>query len=104
MRSKTFTFIVVVIGLISIWHTGVLSQEALSNSEGIERLKIQIEGVIQGVEEKVGVAVKHVESGEELYTNGDTLFPMASAFKIPICVEVMAQVSRFVYDYFTFTS
>jgi beta-lactamase class A len=68
------------------------SQEQPSKPTGIERLKVQIEGVIQGVEEKVGVAIKHLESGEELYLNGDINFPMASVFKIPIFVEVMAQV------------
>jgi len=58
----------------------------------IERLKKQIEGVIEDVEGMVGVAVKHLESGEELYINGDTYFPMASVFKVPILVELMAQI------------
>lgn len=58
----------------------------------IERLKKQIEGVIEDVEGEVGVAVKHLESGEELYINGDTYFPMASVFKVPILVELMAQI------------
>ena len=60
--------------------------------QGIERLKSQIEGVIRGIEGRVGVAVKHLESGKELYINGDEYFPMASVFKLPILVEVMAQV------------
>ena len=43
-------------------------------------------------EGEVGVAIKHVETGRELAVNGDTLFPMASAFKVPILVEVLYQV------------
>lgn len=92
MRSKSFTLVVFFVFLLGIWHIGLSSQEQPSKPTGIERLKVQIEGVIQGVEEKVGVAIKHLESGEELYLNGDINFPMASVFKIPIFVEVMAQV------------
>jgi beta-lactamase class A len=44
------------------------------------------------VEGKVGVAAKHIETGEEIYVNGDTYFPMASVFKVPVFVEVMAQI------------
>lgn len=62
--------------------------------EGIERLKRHIEDVIRGLEGEVGVAVKHLESGEELSINGDTYFPMASVFKVPILVEVMAQIKE----------
>jgi beta-lactamase class A len=58
----------------------------------IDRLKIQIESVIRGVEGQVGVAAKHLETGEEILINGDTYFPMASVFKIPVFVEVMAQI------------
>lgn len=60
--------------------------------QGIVRLKKQIEGVTKGMEGEVGVAVKHLESGEELVVNGETYFPMASVFKLPIFVEVLAQI------------
>lgn len=64
------------------------------SSPTIERLKRQIEIGIKGVEGVVGVAVKHLESGQELYINGDIYFPMASVFKVPILVEVLAQVKE----------
>ena len=89
MRPKSFSLVVFLIFLAGIWPIGLSSQDQPSKPQGIERLKIQIAGVIQGVEEKVGVAVKHLESGEELYLNGDTFFPMASVFKVPIFVEVL---------------
>ena len=68
--------------------------------QGIERLKNQIEGLIRSVEGEVGVAAKHVETGEEITVNGDMYFPMASVFKVPVLVEVMAQINegRFTLD------
>lgn len=74
----------------------LISQSAEDNQapEGIKRLKMQIEAVIENIEGEVGVAVRHLESGEELDINGDTFFPMASVFKLPILVEVMAQIKE----------
>lgn len=89
-RLKSFRFgtslLVVLVFILLFFPSNNFSQER------IERLKKQIEGVIQEVEGEVGVAVKHLESGEELYINGDTYFPMASVFKVPILVELMAQI------------
>jgi len=94
MQSKSLKLVVSLIFFVGVCQIGLFSEEQPCKPKGVERLKIQIEGVIQGVEEKVGVAVKHLESGEELYINSDTNFPMASVFKIPIFVEVMAQVNE----------
>jgi len=59
---------------------------------GLQRLEKQIRSVIRGEAGEVGVALLHIESGLELAVNGETLFPMASAFKVPILVEVLSQV------------
>ncbi len=77
-----------------------LSSQSLDPPQGIERLTNQIEGVIRGVAGEVGVAAKHLETGEEVFINGDTYFPMASVFKVPVFVEVMAQIKegRFTLD------
>lgn len=72
----------------------LVSDQSTAKPEGIERLKNHIEDVIRSLEGGVGVAVKHLESGEELEINGDTYFPMASVFKVPILVEVMAQIKE----------
>jgi beta-lactamase class A len=45
-------------------------------------LESDIRAVIQGFE--AGVAVWHIESGEQIEINGSRPFPMASVFKIPI--------------------
>lgn len=43
-----------------------------------------IAGIIKAADMQAGVAVWHIESGEQVAVNGDEPFPMASVFKIPI--------------------
>ncbi|MBV8580602.1 MAG: class A beta-lactamase [Candidatus Eremiobacteraeota bacterium] len=43
---------------------------------------------------RVGVAALHVESGERMLLNPDAAFPMASTYKVPIAVAVLALVDR----------
>lgn len=57
----------------------------------LQRLEKQIRDVFKGEDGEVGVSLLHIETGRELAVNGDTLFPMASAFKVPILVEVLYQ-------------
>jgi len=63
-------------------------------SPKIERLRLYIENAIRGAAGEIGVAVKHVESGQGLEVNAATSFPMASVFKVPLLVEVLAQVKE----------
>jgi beta-lactamase class A len=67
---------------------------AAASSAKIERLRKSLENAIKGAEGEVGVAVRHLESGQALELNGGVLFPMASAFKVPVLVEVLAQVKE----------
>jgi beta-lactamase class A len=71
-----------------------LSGQSPESSSRIERLRNQIEAITRGVKGQVGVAAKHIETGEDLFVNGDTFFPMASVFKVPVFVEVMAQIKE----------
>ncbi len=80
--------------LVGIILTAFLSAGIQEESQRIGRLMKHVDKIIRGVEGVVGVAVKHIESGEEFAINGDTYFPMASVFKIPILVEVLAQVKE----------
>jgi beta-lactamase class A len=66
-------------------------QDSVSLS-AIQRLEKQIRDVVKDEEGEVGVSLLHIETGRELAVNGDALFPMASAFKVPILVEVMSQI------------
>lgn len=38
-----------------------------------------------------GIAIQHIETGEQVLINADQLFPTASVFKVPVMVEVMKQ-------------
>lgn len=68
-------------------------QDDAIKPEGIDRLQSQVFRIIQRVEGTIGVAAKHLESGQELLINGAAPFPLASVFKVPVLVEVMAQIS-----------
>ena len=69
---------------------GQLSQRA--QPAQIARLRAVVEQAIEDSSGDMGVAIKHLETGEELAVNGDRSFPMASAFKVPILVEFFNQV------------
>jgi len=80
---------------LSTVTTHALAEQGEANKlDGVQRLETQILRVIQGIEGTVGVAAKHLESGQELLINGNTPFPLASVFKIPVLVEVMAQIEE----------
>jgi beta-lactamase class A len=40
----------------------------------------------------MGVAIHHIESGEEIHINADESFPMCSVLKIPVLVEAFRQM------------
>lgn len=63
----------------------------LAAQSPIERLRLQIEAAIRPAGGDVGVAIRHLESGTEVVVRADEPFPMASAFKLPILVELYAQ-------------
>ena len=71
-----------------------VSSLSIGQAKEVELLKSQMEKVTHRVDGVVGVAVKHLESGEEVLINGDMLFPMASTFKVPIMVEVFYQIKE----------
>jgi beta-lactamase class A len=98
MKSKSLRVLICLLILAFLAGLSFSFAEESPKPSGLERLKNQIEGVIQGVEGEVGVAVKHLESGRELYVNGDVYFPMASVFKLPILVEVLSQINEGKFD------
>ncbi len=57
-------------------------------------LQSDIEAVIDASGTEMGLAVRHIESGEELALNGDRFFPMASVFKIPILATAFHQLEQ----------
>ena len=64
-------------------------------------LKAQIEAIITtSGATAMGVAIKHLESGEEIYLNADQPVPLCSVFKIPVMAEAFHQIDagRFTLD------
>ena len=53
-----------------------------------------LKGPADGFKGVLGVSVKHLGTGESANLNGDTLFPTASVFKVPVLVEFYRQAER----------
>ncbi|MGQ9600707.1 MAG: serine hydrolase [Anaerolineae bacterium] len=47
---------------------------------------------------ELGIAIQHIESGEETRINADAIFPTASVFKVPVMVEVFKQARAGKFD------
>jgi beta-lactamase class A len=56
------------------------------------RLEQQIEALAKVTDATVGVSAMHIESGRSVSVRGAEPFPMASAFKVPIAVQIMTMV------------
>jgi uncharacterized iron-regulated protein len=65
-----------------------------SASARMEKLERQIKNLLRDAEGEVGIAVKHIESGQEFELAGRASYPMASVFKVPVLVELMAQIKE----------
>jgi beta-lactamase class A len=66
----------------------------------LTELKPQIEEIVKDLPVKFGVAIKNLESGEEVFLNNDRPYQLASVFKIPVLVTAMQQIDarRFTLD------
>ena len=58
----------------------------------IARLQQQIEFVSHATDGVVGVSATHIETGKTVSVHGAEGFPMASAFKVPVAVQLMTMV------------
>jgi len=52
----------------------------------------KMKAAAKGFDGRLGVAVKHLGTGEAASLNGDEIFPTASVFKVPVIVELYRQV------------
>lgn len=71
--------------------TCAVAQTRAQGTQGLERLRLQIEQALEPARGDVGVAIKHLETGVEVGVRAEEPFPLASAFKLPILVELYAQ-------------
>ena len=56
------------------------------------KLKEPIEQVMAASGAKFGLALRHLESGEELLFDADSYYVLASTFKVPVLVEAFFQI------------
>lgn len=54
----------------------------------------EISKLVRHIQGTVGLAIKHVQSGESLFLNEDQLFPTASVFKVSVLVELFNQAQE----------
>jgi beta-lactamase class A len=82
-------------GLIRALLLCALAYAPLSAQQApLERLESEIARLAEIAGGTVGLAAIHLESGREVYLNGDEPFPMASSYKVPIAARIFDQVDR----------
>lgn len=59
---------------------------------GIHDLQAKIQLLIADSGAEMGVAMRHLQRGDEILINADDSFPMASVLKIPVLVEAFRQI------------
>ena len=62
---------------------------AAATDPSLSRLEQQIEFVSHATDGVAGVAAMHIESGRSVSLRAAETFPMASAFKLPVAVQLM---------------
>lgn len=78
--------IAVIVLFLGSWTAG-------AQTSGLAIVKAQIEQAIVRARGDVGLAVKHLESGTEILVNADKTYPMASAYKLPVLIELYYQAA-----------
>ena len=74
----------------------IASSATLAPASGpdLSSLEAKFDRIVRASRGEVGVALIHVESGARLAIHGDQRYPMASVYKLPIALELLAQVSQ----------
>jgi beta-lactamase class A len=71
-----------------------LSQPLEAAGPDLSDLGSTLNRIVATARGEVGVGLVHVETGAHLSINGERRFPMASVYKLPIAIELLAQVAR----------
>ena len=88
MFGKRFFCLTILLCLASLTAFG----QSTKPVQNLERLRAHVQELVNAFPGTMGVTVRDIATGQQISINGDKLFPMASAFKIPILVEVFRQV------------
>ncbi len=83
-------------GLISLFALSFLTQSiAVSQSDPLRQKFIgRLSSIIDGADAVVGVAMKDLKTGEEVFINADEIFPQASSIKIHVLTELYRQADQ----------
>ncbi|MGE0885178.1 MAG: serine hydrolase [Blastocatellales bacterium] len=76
--------------LLCLIPLSVFGQSSKTTAQ-MERLRAHLQEMVNAFPGTMGVAVYDIGASKMILINGDKLFPMASAYKIPILVEVFRQ-------------
>ena len=68
--------------------------EAVGNDPGLGRLQAEIGRFAQTAGGTVGVGIHHIETDRQIYLNRDERFPMGSAFKVALAVQLLTRVDQ----------
>jgi beta-lactamase class A len=82
----------VVAGLLALALLPLAASSQTAGDPGLARLQGELERLTPLSGGTMGVGVLHLESGAELFVNGDEPFPMASTFKVPVAVRLLTMV------------
>lgn len=75
-------------------HVPSAQPAAISPRNEFAGLQVELDRVAATVGGTVGVGIRHIESGRELYLNRNEYFPMASVFKLPLAVQFLSLVDK----------
>ncbi|HML15490.1 MAG TPA: class A beta-lactamase [Bryobacteraceae bacterium] len=64
------------------------------STPGFERLQSEVARLATISDGEVGLSALHVESGRRVALHSTDRFPMASTFKVPVAVQLLARVDR----------
>ena len=74
------------LGVVAI--VAIVVQVSARAADPIDRLRTHITQAMTEARGRMGVAIKHLETGTEIVVNADEKFPMASTFKLPVLVTL----------------
>src|SRR5438309_1020968 len=66
----------------------------LASGPDLSSLEAKFDRIVRAAHGEGGISLIHVESGARVAIHGDERFPMASVYKLPIALELLAQVAQ----------
>jgi len=79
--------------LISLLCSAAFAQPPHTDAP-LEKLEREIVRLASSAGGTVGVGAIHIESGRRVSVNGNLRFPMASTYKVPIAIQLLARIDQ----------